>query len=101
MLALQPTTRVAKSDGFKSQARELTAVVEQCRQLLKSDLMKTACRNTLDYKEEVARKFMKSLHKLSKLLCAQECKREVTNMEHQAVADFLKENYPHVFAGAT
>ena len=97
-LALQPTTRVAKSDGFKNQTRESTAVVEQCRQLLKSEWMKTAYRNTLDYKEEVARKCMKSLYEISKLLCAQECKQEVTNMEHQAVADFFKENYQHVFA---
>ena len=89
-MALQPTTRVANSDGFKIQTRELTAVVEQCRQLLKSEWMKTACHNTLDYKEEVAQKCMKSLYEISKLLCAQECKREVTNMEHQAVADFSK-----------
>jgi hypothetical protein len=60
--------------------------------------MKTAYRNTLDYKEEVARKCMKSLYEISKLLCAQECKQEVTNMEHQAVAIFFKENYQHVFA---
>ena len=90
-LDLQPTTRVAKSDGFKNQTRESTAVVEQCRQLLKSEWMKTAYRNTLDYKEEVAQKFMKSLHEISKLLYAQECKQEVTNMEHQAVADVFKE----------
>ena len=96
-LALQPTSRVAKSDGFKNQTREATTVVEQCRQLLKSEWMKTAYRNTLDYKEDVARKLMKSLHEISKLLCAQECKRAVTNMEHQAVADFLRENHRQVF----
>ena len=97
-LALQQTTHVAKSDGFKNQTRDSTLVVEQCRQLLKSEWMKTAYRNTLDYKEDVAQKLMKSLHEISKLLCAQECKHEITNMEHQAVADFLRENHVQVFA---
>ena len=60
--------------------------------------MKTAYRNTLNYKEDVARKLMKSLHKISKLLCAQECKRKIINMEHQAVAHFLRENHVQVFA---
>ena len=59
--------------------------------------MKTAYHNTLDYKEDVAQKLMKSLHEILKLLCAQECKREITNMEHQAVADFLRGNHGEVF----
>ena len=59
--------------------------------------MKTAYRNTLDYKEDVARKLMKSLAESSKLLCAQECKHEITNMEHQVVTDFLRENHVQVF----
>ena len=96
-LALQPTTRVAKSDGFKNQTRESTSVVEQCRQLLKYEWTKTAYHNTLNYKEDVARKLMKSLHEILKLLCAQECKREIINMEHQAVADSLMGNHRQVF----
>ena len=60
--------------------------------------MKTAYRNTLDYKEDVAQKLMKSLHEISKLLCVQECKRKITNMKHQAVSDFPRENHVQVFA---
>ena len=81
-LALQPTTRVAKSDGLKNQTRESITVVEQCRQLLKSEWMKTAYRNSLEYKEDVARKLIKSLYEISKLLCAQKSKHEITKMEH-------------------
>ena len=36
-LALQPMSRVATSNGFKTQTRESVAIVEQCRQLLKSE----------------------------------------------------------------
>ena len=51
----------------------------------------------LDYKEDIAWKLMKSLHKISKLLCAQECKHKVTNTKHQAIADFPRENHMQVF----
>jgi hypothetical protein len=40
---------------------------------------------------------MKSLYKISKLLCAQELKQQGSNVEHQVVANFLKENYRRVF----
>ena len=94
---LQPTTRVAKSDGFKNQTRESTLVVEQCRQLLKSEWMKTAYRNTLDYTEDVVWKLMKFSCKSSKLLCAQESKHGLTTMEHQAVTYFPREKNRHMF----
>ena len=54
---------MAKPDEFNDQTRESAAVVEQCRQLLKYEWMETAYRNIVDYKEDVALKFMKSLHK--------------------------------------
>ena len=58
---------------------------------------KTAYSNTLEYKEDVVQKLMKSLHEISKLLCAQGCKHRITNMEHQAVSDFPRGNHRQVF----
>ena len=97
VLALQPTSRVAKSDGFKNRTRESAWIVEQCRQLPKAEWMKTTYGNTLNYKEDIAWKLVKSLYKISKLLCAQESKYKMTNVEHQAVAYFLRKNHRQVF----
>ena len=55
--------------------------------------MNTAYRNILHHKEDVVQKLMKSLYKISKLLCAQECNYEITHVEHKEVPDFLKENH--------
>ena len=86
-----------KSDWLKNQTRESATIVEQCTQLLKSEWMETLYCNILHHKEDVARKLMKSLYNISKLLCEQEYNHEITHIEHQEVADFLKENHRQVF----
>ena len=63
---------VAKSDGFKNLMRESAEVVEQCQLMLKTKWLKTQWLNVIEHRNSLTSNLLKSLYKVTSMLCAQE-----------------------------
>ena len=84
---------VAKSDGFKNLMREGADVFEQCQLRLKTEWLKTKWLNVIEHRNNITSILLKSLYKVTSILCAQEHSLLETWMEHHIVAEFLNEHH--------
>ena len=71
-VTLDPVEGVAEDPAFKDLARELAAIVQQCRKLLREPLLKVTVLNVERLSLNIQKAFVTSLPKIAELVIAEE-----------------------------